>query len=69
MPTIRAVFPATFKFELVVSRDFYLNKEYQLASALYARLQAMDEDAAIEYLREAVIEVGEGLAAGPEIAE
>jgi hypothetical protein len=69
MPTIRAVYSATIKVDLVISRDFYLNKEYQLARALYERLLSMEEDGAIDFLLGHIVDVGEGQEAGPELAE
>lgn len=60
MPTIRATFPVTLSIDVEISRDFYLNVEHQLAEALYQQLMAMDEQEAIDYLMEAISQVGEG---------
>jgi hypothetical protein len=60
MPTIRAEFPVTLKFNIEISRDFYLNAEFQLAQALYRHLIELDERDGIDYLLEAIAEIGEG---------
>lgn len=60
MPTTRAVIPATLKVEVEVSRDFYVNKELQVAEALYRRLMELDDEDAIDLLKAAIVETGEG---------
>jgi len=60
MPTIRAEFPVTLKTNIEISRDFDLNVYYQLAVALYKRILEMDEDAAVDFLIEAIVDPGEG---------
>lgn len=60
MPTIRAVFPVTLDLDITISRDFYLNAEFQLAEALYKHLMELDEQEAIDYLKTAIVRVGEG---------
>lgn len=60
MPTIRAIFPVSIQAEIVISRDFYLNREQQLAQALYQRIIEMDEDEAVDFLVERMTVLGEG---------
>jgi hypothetical protein len=60
MPTIRAVFPVVFHFDIELSRDFSQNVKYQLADAVYQRLVELEEADAIDFLRQAIVEIGEG---------
>ena len=60
MPTIRAQYPITINAEVVVARDFHLNRERQVAKALYEQLMDMSEDDAIDFLLERLTVHGEG---------
>lgn len=60
MPTIKAKYPVNVRAEVIISRDFYLNREQQLARALWEALQDMGEDEAIDYLAERMTLLGEG---------
>lgn len=60
MPTIRAKYPVRVRAEVVISRDFYLNRERQLAKALWQELHDMSEEDAIDYLAERMTVLSEG---------
>jgi hypothetical protein len=60
MPTIRAKYPVTVQAEVVISRDFSLNREKQLAQALWEALQDMGEEEAVDYLAERMNVLSEG---------
>jgi hypothetical protein len=68
MPTIKATYRVSLKTDLEISRDFHLNREYQLARALYEQLMSMEEDAAVDFLLESIVGVDEGQPARPEAA-
>ena len=60
MPTIRAIYKVTIQTDVVISRDFYKNREFQLAKALYDELTKMDEDDFIDFLIEKMTLLDEG---------
>jgi hypothetical protein len=61
MPTIRATFPVILTFNVEISRDFYLNTEFQIAQALYEQISALDAQDAIAFLKDAITDLGEGV--------
>lgn len=60
MPTIRAIYKVSIQTEVVITRDFYKNREFQLAKALYDQLTGMDEDNFIDFLIERMTLLDEG---------
>lgn len=60
MSTIQAIYKVSIETDVVITRDFHKNREFQLAKALYDQLISMDEDAAVDFLIERLTLLDEG---------
>lgn len=60
MPTIRAKYEVTLKFEVEISRDFDLSENWQIAEQLYGYLDQLDPQEATWYLLDHITKIGKG---------